>query len=192
MLTLISPEERLSALQARCCDPEPELEAQTPKRLFQQLRKRLLEAHERDGVLASSWNDVLGLVKISPRPEKLGDHDVFLITGGMKNQHRDPKIAHLRRTDGAWFDFSVAVSSRRGPLRLIGYNFELRFPEPARVRWIRYDLSPPGHPNDARDLRSHMHPGDDDIQLPAPMMSPLELLDLFLVWTPLPERPQHG
>jgi hypothetical protein len=36
------------------------------------------------------------------------------------------------------------------------------------------------HRNETRELRSHLHPGSDDILAPAPLMSPLEILGLFI------------
>lgn len=62
----------------------------------------------------------------------------------------------------------------------MGYDFELRFPGLQPPTWIRLDLNLPGHDNDEDGLRSHLHPGNEDLQAPAPMLSPLELLDLFL------------
>lgn len=96
-----------------------------------------------------------------------------------KNFHRDPSLPHFRRDDGAWFDFSITVAQRRGGLELIGYNFEIRFDD-GPTRFIRFDLNEPDHHNEARHLRAHIHPGSDDLQLPSPLMSPLEVLEIVL------------
>jgi hypothetical protein len=45
--------------------------------------------------------------------------------------------------------------------------------------FLRFDLNLPEHENQQRELRCHLHPGSDDVLVPAPMMSPLEVLDLF-------------
>jgi hypothetical protein len=90
------------------------------------------------------------------------------------------------------------VRTRKGqPLELIAYDFELCFPErlhqEARFpRFVRFDLNPPAHGNESRGLRCHMHPGHDDLLAPAPLMSPFDVLDLFVAGLVLPERPRKA
>lgn len=45
-------------------------------------------------------------------------------------------------------------------------------------KFVRFDLNMPGHHNEAPGLRCHLHPGHDDLQVPAPFMKPLEIVDL--------------
>ena len=47
---------------------------------------------------------------------------------------------------------------------------------------MRVDLNPPGHPNQDDGLRSHLHldAAADGLAAPAPVMSPFEILDLFV------------
>jgi hypothetical protein len=113
------------------------------------------------------------------RERKLHEH-AFCILGGEKNQQRDREIPHFKRGDDAWFDFSITVRELSGQLELLAYNFEIRFPPGMGVPFLRLDLNLPGHHNDTRDLRCHLHPGADDLQVPAPLMTPSELLTLFL------------
>ena len=42
------------------------------------------------------------------------------------------------------------------------------------------DANEPGHSNEERGLRSHMHPGNDDLLVPAPVLSPTELIDVLV------------
>lgn len=65
-------------------------------------------------------------------------------------------------------------------LELIAYDFEIRFPPGTGAPFLRFDLNLPAHRNEDRELRSHLHPGSNDILVPAPMMSPTELLTLFV------------
>jgi hypothetical protein len=51
---------------------------------------------------------------------------------------------------------------------------------PHRPSFIRFDLNPPGHPNEERELRAHLHPGCDDLLLPSLILEPLEALELML------------
>ena len=99
------------------------------------------------------------------------------IVGGEKNQSRDPSLPHLRRDDDAWFDFSIGVREGDKQLELLAYDFEIRFSPGMGVPFLRFDLNPPGHSN---EMRCHLHPGSDDILVPAPLMSPLEILELFV------------
>ncbi|HWU86843.1 MAG TPA: hypothetical protein VN253_06195 [Kofleriaceae bacterium] len=104
----------------------------------------------------------------------------FCIVGGEKNQGRDPNIAHLARSDGAWFDFSITVRERGKWLDLLAYDFEIRFPPGMGMPFLRFDLNLPAHRNEERDMRSHSHLGCEDILSPAPLMTPQEILALFI------------
>ena len=110
----------------------------------------------------------------------------FCIFGGVKNQGRDASLPHFERNDGAWFDFSITVRESGGHLELLAYDFEIRFAPGMGSPFLRFDLNLPDHPNQARELRCHLHPGSDDILVPAPLMSPAEVLWLFIEGARLP------
>lgn len=95
--------------------------------------------------------------------------------GNVRNFRRD-------RQDGAWFDFQLLAREHAGATSIIAYGFELRMHGDHPFPFVRFDLNPPGHGNDDEGLRSHLHLGTDDegYSVPAPVMSPLEILDLFL------------
>lgn len=111
-----------------------------------------------------------------------------MILGGEKDFRRDPGRARIVRDDGAWIHFTVRVRQEdRKTLKLIAYDFEIVFPPPQDSAglpvtpfFLRTDLNPPDHPNAAREVRSHLHPNNDDLQWPAPVMTPREILDLML------------
>ena len=48
-----------------------------------------------------------------------------------------------------------------------------------RGHFLRFDLNLPEHRNEYRELRCHLHPGSDDIIVPAPKLSPIEMLTLL-------------
>ena len=105
----------------------------------------------------------------------------------------------LRRADGAWFVFSITVRSLTSKqIELFAYDFELCFPardqaEAGLPRFVRFDSNGPAHDNKDKGLRCHVHPGHDDLSAPAPLMSPVELLDLFLTGELMvPERPRRA
>lgn len=110
----------------------------------------------------------------------------FCIFGGVKNQGRDASLPHFERSDGGWFDFSITVREARGGLELLAYDFEMRFAPGMGAPFIRFDMNLPDHRNDQRDLRCHLHPGSDDVLVPAPMMSPSEVLAFFIDGARLP------
>jgi hypothetical protein len=172
--------QRLLRLQERIGSLSPVLPA-TEDELLRALRKMLHEASD-EQVLANKPHEVFSyLKKTEPPPDARPIRGAVAIVGGEKNQHRSRDRKHFLRDDGAWFDFTITVArSPRGPRELLAYDFELRFPGPQPPAWIRLDLNLPGHDNDEDGLRSHLHPGNDDLQAPSPLLSPLEILDLFL------------
>jgi hypothetical protein len=166
--------QRALALQARILSAAPML-PERPGDLFVQMRNALLSASHNDA-LATSPGEILRLLKKTTESD-----GKVAIVGGEKDQSRTRKKAHFSRRDGAWFHFSLTVAlPRNGPLELIGYNFELCFPEGRQPVFVRFDLNPKDHHNEDEGLRSHVHPGSDDFSAPSPLMSPLEILDVLL------------
>ncbi|HET7504851.1 MAG TPA: hypothetical protein VFK02_27700, partial [Kofleriaceae bacterium] len=62
----------------------------------------------------------------------------------------------------------------------LAYGFEVYFPSRDPIAFVRFDLNLRGHDNDESGLRSHLHPGNDDLQLPSPVLTPAEGLLLVL------------
>lgn len=141
----------------------------------------LLVSWSNAGLLREPPYDIHRLVKASPPSGGV----VALTICEPINFRRDPTQPHFTRYDGAWFDFHITVrEARNRPLELVAYGFELRFPDDAGAHgpaWIRFDLNPPGHDNDLRGVRAHLHPSSDDWSLPSPVLSPTEMLYLFVV-----------
>lgn len=155
--------------------------------LGRELRNALIQASNA-GALRSSPAEIFQLVQVLAEPppmvaEQLRERkllrDACCIVGGEKNQRRDPGLAHFVRDDDAWFDFSITVR-QRGALELLAYNFEIRFPSAMGSPFLRFDLNLPEHRNEHRELRSHLHVGSDDLYVPSPMMTPSELIGLFV------------
>lgn len=183
----------LAKLQMYVTDRRLDL-PQRAKDLFRDLRAELIEASNAKAILESP-QDVFQRIKLLPEPPaQILDHlrernlheHAFCILGGEKNPSRDRQIRHFQRSDDAWFDFSIVVRERSERLDLLAYDFELRFPPGLGVPFLRFDLNLPQHANEDRDIRCHLHPGSDDILVPAPLMTPSELLTLFLEGAQLP------
>jgi hypothetical protein len=66
--------------------------------------------------------------------------------------------------------------SGSGPTKFIASCFHAD----AKPAFVRFDLNPKDHHNEDEGLRSHVHPGSDDFSAPAPLMSPIELLDVLV------------
>ena len=106
--------------------------------------------------------------------------DAFDLVGGRRNFDRDPALADLRTPDGGWITFSAVLRPNRETLEILAYTFERVFRSDAQPRFVRFDYNVPDHDNDKRGLRSHVHPGNDDMQLPSPILAPHELIELLL------------
>ena len=158
------------------------------KELRQELRNVLRKASD-TGKLRTSPHQIYQLVEVLREPpppvarqlrERELHTNAYCIVGGEKNLKRDRRLAHFTRDDDSWFDFTITVREEGGRLELLAYDFEIRFPPGAGTPFLRFDLNLPAHRNEDRDLRSHLHPGSNDILVPAPLMSPTEVLTLFL------------
>lgn len=139
------------------------------------IRSLLVDAFNRDR-LSVAQDTIYKEVKLTDGPSS-----TWAIVGGTKDFRRNPAHARLYRDDGAWFHFTMTGrQTSRGAIEITSYDFELVFPAEHNPSWVRFDFNPPGHENETRDLRSHIHPGNDDILLPAPLMTPTELLELLI------------
>jgi hypothetical protein len=169
-----------------------------PEKLLLTICNELWRAHD-EGVLRTKKAECRQLLKLSDSPVQ--GHNNVGIYGGEKDFKRTGLLKHFTRCDGAWFHFSITVCTRaREGLLLVAYDFELCF-LPQHVQehhlphFIRSDLNEPGHKTENHGLRSHIHPGHDDLIAPAPVMGPLEVLHMFLYGGLLPppklRRPNH-
>lgn len=62
-----------------------------------------------------------------------------------------------------------------------GFNgFELYYPSKQPIWFVRFDMNQPGHDNEDLGLRSHVHPGHEDLLLPGAVLSPVEALSFLL------------
>jgi hypothetical protein len=163
------------------------LEVASAKELRTEIFTILKQAHD-EGFLDTKLSEIYQLLRIIPQ-----DRRQVMILGGLekagtKNFNRSQDMPHFSRVDGCWFDFSIIIDESREPAEIIGFNFEIRFPESVPIKFFRFELNLPGHHNQANGLRFHVHPGSDDIRVNSPPMSPLEILHLFLYGFEISEK----
>jgi len=122
------------------------------------------------------------LLKLTPDPEERPS--CWVLTGGPLDFGRttEPNIdTHFVRADGGVVHFAMTLSEDHARNSVVfAYGFEVYFPSQKPIAFVRFDLNYVGHGNDEAGLRSHLHPGNDDLQLPSPVLAPIEALLLVL------------
>ena len=185
---------RARQLQDRICSARYPLEPDAAQ-VFEQI-KRVLLAGYREEQLRTPPHRVAKLLKLYPGPGPSRRPHAWEIVGGprVKDFARQlPADELFERCDGALFNFALTLGQGREAPELLAYDFELRFP-PAYAamhrgpRFIRFDLNLPGHDNASHGMRCHVHPGHDDLQAPSALMTPSEIIELFLYRLMLPEK----
>jgi hypothetical protein len=162
------------------------LEVESAKKLRTNILKLLTTARD-DRVLNAKLHKIHELLKL--RESRVMNRDGFFeIMGGQKNFKRDEEIPHFKRYDGCWFDFAITIDGTTSPAQIIAFDFEIRFPKNCSTAFLRFDLNLPGHDNEDRHMRFHLHPGNDDLMIHSPPMSPIEILHLFLYGLALPDK----
>ncbi|NJN92216.1 MAG: hypothetical protein HC878_18860 [Leptolyngbyaceae cyanobacterium SL_5_14] len=173
--------EMCDEIQHRSIESTP-LMISNAKELRTQIFKCLNTARD-NRILKTKLDQIHKLLKMtSPNTGKVE------IVGGERNFRRTKDIPHFERSDGCWFDFSILIDETIKPAEIIGFDFEIRFPQSNRIKFLRLDLNLPSHDNEERGLRFHLHPGSDDLMIHSPPMSPLEILHLFLYGLSIPEK----
>ena len=157
------------------------------KTLRAEILKCLNNAHDQ-GKLKTKVHEIRHLLQRC-KSETNGSN-IYEITGGQRNFKRLREKPHFEKYDTSWFDFAILIDETPKPAAIIGFNFEIRFPDNCPTKFIRYDLNLPSHNNEQKGMRFHLHPGNDDFMIHSPPMSPLEILNLFLFGLEIPQRPR--
>lgn len=167
------------------------LEVKNATSLWAAILKCLTTASD-EKILKAKQDEIRKLLKkgASSQINKKGYAEIM---GGGKNFNRIQDIPHFKLHNGCWFDFAITIDETVSPAQIIGFDFEIRFPQregEIAVPFLRIDLNLPDHNNDARDLRFHLHPSNDDIMIHSPPMSPLEILHMFLYGMNIRDKPR--
>jgi hypothetical protein len=172
-------------IQSRTWEAIPTISSKKAVELRAEILKCLIQAFN-DKALKTKTHEIRSLLKLE-KSRKDGE-DTWEILGGQRNFKRLREIPHFERADGCWFDFAILIDQKPKPAEILGFNFEIRFPADLPVQFLRFDLNLPGHNNEDRGMRFHLHPGSDDLMVHSPPMSPLEILHLFLYGLPIPDK----
>lgn len=172
----------------RVWDATPEMTVENAKKFRRQQIFSILNRAANERILKTEHHQIHRLLKLK-ESEEYGK-GFFEILGGEKNFKRRRDIPHFERVDGCWFDFAILIDENPKNALIIGFDFEIRFPDDYPVKFLRFDLNTPGHDNELRGMRFHVHPGSDDFMIHAPPIHPLEILHLFLDGLSIPDRPR--
>jgi hypothetical protein len=164
------------------------LKPKSVKALWAEILNILTLAYN-DKKLTTKPHEIRGLLKLD-HSTVIRQKSYWDIMGGEKNQDRIRNIPHFSLTNGCWFDFAILVYENNKEAEIVGFNFEIRFPEKMYSRFLRIDFNTPNHDNDDKNMRLHLHPGHDDIMIHSPPMSPIEILYLFLYGIDIPDNPR--
>jgi hypothetical protein len=175
-----------------------------PKPVFElvnALRAVLRNAHD-SGALKTPPKRIQELVRsVDYVPKDVPIRDAWAIVGGVKDFKRRRRADCLERGDGGWIHFTLTVQvPTKGAIEptseeVLAYDFELVLASPPEgapgtdAHFVRIDKNFAGHVNDVeRGVRCHLHPSDDDLQLPWVDLGPVETLRLLVGLRRIKER----
>lgn len=157
---------RIADARERRCLVRPEPELGTAQSLFIWLKAKL-RAHSAPGC------DVEKLVQMGPN--KSGRR---VITCGVRGGES------FIREDRLGCEFTFTFDDFRYSLQVYSYAFEVQVPEdhPILPRFLRWEYEPVAREgvDRLREPLAHLHPGDQHIRLPSPVLTPKELVAQFL------------
>ena len=110
------------------------------------------------------------------------------MTGGAQQERAlvcgERSGATFVRQDGVACNFRIVVRELKGKLELLSYVLHLDAPKDHAVgpRFLRWEYSPERKTNvDAvKEPLAHLHPGHDHVRVPSAVLSPRELITVFL------------
>jgi hypothetical protein len=110
--------------------------------------------------------------------------DVVYMTVG-PSFDKGPTDSHFYLESGSRLSFGITLCESNRRCSLVSYRFQLNLPEGLSPSFYRFDLNDKAHETPLFEPRCHFHPGLDEVRLPCPALTPLEVLDrIFLVIDP--------
>jgi hypothetical protein len=90
---------------------------------------------------------------------------------------KGPTDSHYYLKSGARLSFGISFQEGNSQCSLVAYRFHLHLGSTNGPAFYRFDLNSNSHDTPLLEPRSHVHPGSDEVRLPFPPLSPLEILD---------------
>lgn len=120
-----------------------------------------------------------------PRILRIVDsHDLVFISLG-PSFDKGPTDSHFYLESGSRLSFGITLRVIGRACSLVTYRFQLNLPQSQSPFFYRFDLNDKAHKTPLFEPRCHYHPGKEDVRLPCPPLTPLEILDrIFLVIEP--------
>jgi hypothetical protein len=98
---------------------------------------------------------------------------------------KGPTDSHFYLESGSRLSFGITLRESNRRCSLVAYRFQLNLPQAQSPSFYRFDLNDKAHAEPLFEPRCHFHPGLDEVRLPCPALTPLEVLDrIFLVIEP--------
>jgi hypothetical protein len=139
-----------------------------------QVRNYLLK----QAVDAGNRNNVYKILRTT------SSQDVVYMTVG-PSFDEGPTDSHFHLESGSRLSFGITLRESNGRCALVSYRFQLNLPEGLLPPFYRFDLNDKAHETPLFEPRCHFHPGLEEVRLPCPALTPLEVLDrIFLVIEP--------
>jgi hypothetical protein len=143
-----------------------ELSLSAPKRLLSEIRAYLI-ARQDDGHPGTNLHQALKFRNST-------DETTINLGPTIDKGNLD---GHFTFRSGARLSFGVTVRDCRQASVLVAYRFDYR----DKNGFQRFDLNAKPHTDPLREPRAHLHPGQEDIRIPTPHLSPMEVLDILFV-----------
>lgn len=98
---------------------------------------------------------------------------------------KGPTGSYFQLESGARLSFGITLREENKRCSLVAYRFQLNIGIASMPGFFRFDLTERAHPNPLSEPRCHLHPGIENVRIPLPPLTPLEVLDrIFLVIEP--------
>ena len=98
---------------------------------------------------------------------------------------KGPTDQHFYLESESRLSFGIEVRETQGRCSLVAYRFHLSLPDGISPSFYRFDLNPQAHGSPLFEPRAHYHVAMEDIRLPSPVLTPVEVLDrIFQVIEP--------
>jgi hypothetical protein len=167
--------ESARQLQDRTGLTQPPL-PQSADALITGIRVLLLEASD-DETLASPPHEILRMLT----NQRCGRNPEVVMVWCGETFDDGQAGEFLRLSNGSRLSFSFTAEYARQARRLTSYRFHLRRPDGSHPAFLRFDLNGEHATHEPLDEpRCHFHPGNNDVRIQCPILSPAEILQKCL------------